>query len=155
MLTFKMRKEDLPSCWHVKNRLLHTINALLSSSLNIEIDLQDKEGWSALMLATQTGSIMKARWLMKKGASLNLRNTEGLTALMVASKNGCSEIAEIMLNYGAEVDSVDNSGISSLMLASEYGFSTLVNMLLEHKAEVDLQDKGGTLLAGSWFTIQY
>lgn len=49
-----------------------------------DVNLQDENGWTALMKASQRGYFEIAELLVKAGADVNFKNKWGITALMVA-----------------------------------------------------------------------
>ena len=51
-----------------------------------QIDAQDPQGNTPLIIAAKAGSMSGVRFLLKKGASVNLKNTAGETALKFAKK---------------------------------------------------------------------
>ena len=65
-----------------------------------QVDLQNKDGWSALMSASKGGSVDIIQLLLKKGAKINLRNSNGLSALKIARH---TEVIKL-LQSGAQFD---------------------------------------------------
>ena len=52
------------------------------------IDLQEKFGRSALIIAIEQNRNEMVSWLLEKGAAVNLVQNDGSSALMSASTNG-------------------------------------------------------------------
>ena len=50
-----------------------------------EVNIQENDGWTALMLAAQNGHVDCLRELVVSGAEVNIQNNDGWTALMVCS----------------------------------------------------------------------
>jgi serine/threonine-protein phosphatase 6 regulatory ankyrin repeat subunit B len=46
-----------------------------------DVDTQDVEGWTALILASSRGDLNSVRELIEAGADVNLQTVDGLTAL--------------------------------------------------------------------------
>ncbi len=63
-----------------------------------EVNLQNKNGWSALMMASQYGH---AEGLLEYGADMNLRNKDGLSALMICNQQGYVKLTKIMQEYSS------------------------------------------------------
>ena len=61
-----------------------------------EVDVQDHQGWTALMYATARGHEETVQALLAAGADLKAKNQEGETAHDLASKQGKTEIAELL-----------------------------------------------------------
>jgi ankyrin repeat protein len=107
------------------------------------IDILDKDGWAALMHASQQGRLDAVHLLLELGAKVNLQNKRGVTALMVAGGNGRLDIVSLLLKLGAEVNLQNKNGWTVLMYASNNGHLDIVRLLLDHRAEVNLQDENG------------
>jgi ankyrin repeat protein len=72
------------------------VNDLLGQA-NISINEQDNTGSTALLYASQEGSVLSVKFLLGKGADASIKNHEGKTALDVA-KN--AEIRELLSARG-------------------------------------------------------
>ena len=64
----------------------------MASTLNL--DLQDQDGDTALMVAVFNGRPKVVEQLIENGASLDLQNQYGDTALTIAIQNGSSKIVK-------------------------------------------------------------
>ncbi|XP_034371845.1 photoreceptor ankyrin repeat protein isoform X2 [Arvicanthis niloticus] len=86
-----------------------SIVALLSCCPFLDVNQQDKEGNTALMLAAQAGHISLVSLLLNYFAGLDLerRDQRGLTALMKAAIQDRSECVVALLMAGADLSSVD------------------------------------------------
>lgn len=67
-----------------------------------DINLTDKDGWTALMGATVQGHLESVSLLLKQGAEVNTRNQDGETALAMAAGMKHTDISNALLEYGAE-----------------------------------------------------
>ena len=78
------------------------------------LDLQDPQGWSALMQAAHFGNIQAIQKLIAGGASINSANLRGTTPLMYAFSRAMnsSDSAALreMLNLGADAELCDQHG---------------------------------------------
>ena len=107
------------------------------------VNLQDGEGWSALMCVCQEGHLEVAKFLLENGAMIDLQNSKGWSALMLACQEGRSDVAKLLLDYGADFN------LQSLKWESAYNVAMLnddqeigalmeeVRRLLEHVLECD------------------
>ena len=68
------------------------------------LNLQYKDGNTALNLAIEKGNKNIAEMLIKKGANLNLQENDGFSALMIALDKGNNKIAEMIINAGANLN---------------------------------------------------
>ena len=68
------------------------------------MDLQDEDGWSALIHASQRGRCDIVTLLLENGASTELQDHHGNSALTCASQKWRSEVAELLLECGTDAD---------------------------------------------------
>uniref|UniRef100_A0A4X2KDL0 Ankyrin repeat domain 33 n=1 Tax=Vombatus ursinus TaxID=29139 RepID=A0A4X2KDL0_VOMUR len=86
-----------------------SIVVLLSHCPFLDVNHQDKEGNTALMLAAQAGHITLVNYLLNyyPGLDLDRRDSRGLTALMKAAVQGRSDCVAALLMSGADPTAVD------------------------------------------------
>ena len=106
--------------------------------LRARISIKDKDGNTALILASKNGHTDIVKLLFQKGADLENQNKDGSTALMLASDNGHTEIVKILVEphiwNGASLNVQDKNGNTALILASKNGHTDIVELLLEKGA---------------------
>jgi len=139
---------------------LETLKLLIKSGTSIDrrlpvVDLQDNDGWTALMWASmysnKSSSLETVKVLIEAGASLDIQSSNGYTALMMASDYSTStsslETIKVLIESGASLDLQDIGGMTALMWASMYSNkpSSLetVKVLIEAGASLDLQSNSG------------
>jgi len=81
----------------VKKGHYDVVNLLLQNDANI--NLQDNEGLSPLMLASTNGHLDIVKTLLIMGANKDLQNNDGQTALQLALANNNEEIAYLLRNW--------------------------------------------------------
>ncbi|XP_010984190.3 photoreceptor ankyrin repeat protein isoform X1 [Camelus dromedarius] len=86
-----------------------SVVALLSRCPFLDVNQQDKEGDTALMLAAQAGHVPLVSLLINYyvGLDLERRDQRGLTALMKAAMRDRSECVAALLMAGADLTAVD------------------------------------------------
>lgn len=77
------------------------VKTLIKAGANL--DLQDQEGFTALMMAIQKKYNEAAKVLLEAGASLDLQNQKGLTALMIAVTNSNPKMVYLLIEAGANI----------------------------------------------------
>ena len=125
-----------------------SVKLLLDNDANV--DIKDKNGWTALMFASDRNKFSIVEILLRNGADPDVLDTKGRTALVLASMHGHAETIKLLMQYNADPDFQENpSGRSSLEFLSYEGRTDLVKLLLEHKANPNLRNKaaGRTALA--------
>ncbi|XP_059756740.1 fibronectin type 3 and ankyrin repeat domains protein 1 isoform X2 [Balaenoptera ricei] len=123
---------------------------------NVKVDVPNKFGFTALMVAAQRGyiSLMLAcyaghldvvKYLRRHGASWDTRDLGGCTALHWAADGGHCNVIEWMIKDGCEVDTTDaGSGWTPLMRVSAVsGNQKVASLLIDAGADVNMKDKDG------------
>jgi ankyrin repeat protein len=99
----------------------------------MDINTGDKDGSSALMIASEKGFFEMAELLIKSGADVNAKNMDGYTALMYAAYKGNLQIAELLIDNKADVNARDKDGWTALRYASIQGQHDIVAILRKAK----------------------
>ena len=95
-------------------------------------DIQNKDGDTPLILATQLGWVEGADLLLRGGASVDLPNRQGETPLMFAARNGDAAMVRLLMSKGANPKRTDNvTGYSALDHAKQNARSAGIVRLLE------------------------
>jgi ankyrin repeat protein/rubrerythrin len=123
-------------------------NALISVQELIKhgaaVNHQEKNGWSALMLASRSGKVEIAQEILRHGPFLDLQNVDGSTALMFAAENGHVEVVNMLIQSGANLN-IQNTwsegGATALTIAADLNHEKMVELLLTAGADVNLQTK--------------
>lgn len=84
-----------------------TICALLIEN-GAGIDIQDKSGQTAFMLAAEKGHLLTCQFLISKEASLDIKDNNGRSSLEIAKKKACKEFfkriyAEVDFEYNDDM----------------------------------------------------
>jgi ankyrin repeat protein len=107
----------------------------------IDVNLVDKNGNTALSIASGAGDTKVVRVLLEK-AKCDCKNRYGETPLMNAARHGHVKIVEMLLQSGKNVD-IDaqnaNDGYTALMYAAMGGSFEMVKMLLENGANHSIE----------------
>ncbi len=85
----------------------------------VDIDLQHKNGWTALHFAAQSSDKTIAQLLLDAGADVTRRDRHGNIALSTAIFNyrDGPECVTVLLAAGADPDAMNNHGVSLRSLA--------------------------------------
>jgi ankyrin repeat protein len=125
----------------LKNQNSAIADLLLEKNANV--NAQDEDGDSALMVAVSLGYPKTVRYLLAKGADVNHKNRSNVTALMESVRsqflyflNNRLEIVQALLDAGADISIKDGAyGETALMMAVENGNFDIVNLLLAKGAD--------------------
>lgn len=116
-------------------------------TVGYEIDEQDVEGNTPLMIASALGKANFVQFLLSKGANPNQKNYIGVTSLHRAAQGGYNDIVEKLIDYGAQVNMPDMDGITPLMKAVENEQRFTVELLVRRGAIILFRNaKGKTAL---------
>ena len=110
---------------------------------NVDLNLQNQEGWTALMFASKNGHYQVVELLIKEKADPNIQAQNGVTALMIACEIGRYHVVDLLLKENADHSLQDQEGWTPLMFASDNGHYQAVELLLNKNADPNLQDQEG------------
>ena len=141
----------------IQREKLDFAGALLLRQPQIDIDLQDQDGNTPILLAVSGGSRMQGfvQLIIEAGPYTELRNKVGQTALLVAvginagggvystALHVAAEVGEIgtveqLVNRGANVNAKGGLFRTALQAAAVDGFDDVVEYLLEKRADASL-----------------
>uniref|UniRef100_A0A8C1DA33 Kinase D interacting substrate 220 n=1 Tax=Cyprinus carpio carpio TaxID=630221 RepID=A0A8C1DA33_CYPCA len=103
-----------------------------------EVDTRSENGQTALMLASEQGSLEIVQELIRRGANVNLDDIDCWTALISAAKEGHTEVVKELLENNANVEHRDMGGWSALMWAAYKGRLEVAHLLLEKGANPNI-----------------
>lgn len=111
----------------------------------LNIDEQDEDGFSAVMIAAAGGNLEAFRLLIHAGADAKLPNKCGETAISLFEKNHNRDAFEkVMLEYACTKGNLSYTGSSSLHRAANDGDLILVRILMNERSyDVNLLDGDG------------
>ena len=111
-------------------------------SSDADINLQDKNGLTALMVACQKGNKEIVEKLLLKGANPNLKDNQLNTALHFATETGSQEIVRMLINKKASITSNMND-ITPLHIATKKvsGNKEIVLLLINNGATINQKSK--------------
>ncbi|PNH09548.1 Ankyrin repeat domain-containing protein [Tetrabaena socialis] len=127
-----------------KEGRLREVQTLLSDPANVNSNVQDENGWTALHCASEKGHKEMVEVLLRAGADVAAKSTNGWTALHLASQKGHTEAVKVLLRAGADVAVKSNNGWTALHLASQKGHTEPVEALLRSEANVAAKSDNGT-----------
>lgn len=114
------------------------------------LDKQDEDGHTSLMLAVMEDNIDKIKALADAGANLDIPNGQmgDVTALHMAAVHGNKEVVKALIEAHINLDATDDMGFTALSYALFKKNIDIFKMLIEAGANLDLQDKkdGYTIL---------
>ena len=109
----------------------------------VDVNYQDKDGLSPLLMAVARCYEAIVHLLLKEGVDTSLTDKDGLTALMMAVIGGYQALVVLLLEYEADVAARNKAGQTPLMLAVEEGHEAIAFLLLQHGATTDAPDCSG------------
>ena len=95
-----------------------------------DIDLVDKGGYSAMMLAASNNFARVVDYLIQHGAMVDrVELTHGYTALIWAAKRGHADTVKVLLAHGADRNATDDENKTALQHAREWQHDDVVQLL--------------------------
>ncbi|PSS28775.1 Ankycorbin like [Actinidia chinensis var. chinensis] len=122
---------------------IETLKKLVERS-EIDLDEQDRNEFSAAMLAAAAGHFEAFRLLVFAGADINLRNKYGETAITLSEANKNSDIYEkVILEYALANGSHNSAGFYALHRAAHRGDIESVRVLMRRGYDFNAFDGDG------------
>lgn len=117
------------------------IDLLLEKGADLEA--QDNDGQTPLIVAIQSQRFETVRYLLERGADLEAKDRHGQTPLILAAQKCIPETVNLLLEKGADPESKDNYGQTALMVAVWKSTPATVKLLLEKGASLEARDNNG------------
>ncbi|CAD8137177.1 unnamed protein product [Paramecium octaurelia] len=114
----------------------HNIKLLLNTNLKGK----NKEGNSAIHLASQNGHTECVKILIENGVLINIAGKNRMTPLHFACAYNHMELVEYLLDEGARINSKDKFGRTPLIMAARNGNLTILSKLIYYGADVTISD---------------
>ena len=122
-----------------KNEVLQTM-----ISCGAQVNAINKEGRTALMIASKSGNIEGINVLLKAGADPNIIDVDGNTCLHCSVLgNYRKEVLHMIIDHSVHLNAINKKVHTALMMASERGNSDAINVLLKAGADPNIIDADG------------
>lgn len=140
-----------------KNFFIGLKMLLESYSLEVDLNVKDKGGDTALHAAARIESIAMVHWLLEKGAHRNIRNSHGDSILHLASRSEDGVLMQYLLHEAPpprkgqcvfNLNAVNQGGQTPLLSAGYAANKAAIRLLLEAGARANIRDKKGWTLEG-------
>lgn len=97
---------------------------------SVDINAQDSQGRTPLMIAAYNEDYDTAKVLIQAGADVNIQDNMKNNPYLYASAEGYSDILRIIIGAEADTKITNRYGGTGLIPASEHGYVEVVDMLL-------------------------
>jgi ankyrin repeat protein len=116
------------------------VGAALVANPKTNIEIEDKAGENAMMMAALGGDLNFVNLLIAKDAEVNKK---GWAPLHYAAANGHDDIVKVLLDHSAYVDAGSPNGTTPLMMAARGGHVSTVKLLLDNGADLTVKNQIG------------
>ncbi len=122
-----------------------TVKRFLSESETARMEVENREGFTALHLAALHSRVPIAEVLVAHTFDVRREAADGRTPLILAAQNGDLQMATLLLDHGAEPDFRSAKfPFTALWEACTHGHLELARFLVDQGADVDLRNDDGT-----------
>ncbi|GMJ09413.1 hypothetical protein like AT5G14230 [Hibiscus trionum] len=122
---------------------VQALKALLGSG-EVNLDYQDDNGFSAVMVAALKGHVETFRMLVYVGADVKLLNKSGESAITLSELNQNRNLFEkVMLEFALEKGNCNAGGFYALHCAARHGVLDAVKLLMSRGYDVNVPDGDG------------
>ncbi|XP_042240945.1 death-associated protein kinase 1-like isoform X3 [Homarus americanus] len=119
------------------------LEKLFNVAQNIDVNMANKHGESAIHLSCGLGQLEPLKFLVKKGGGLDATDAQGDTPLHWAARQGHAHVIAYLIEQGAQINTQNKNGESCLHVACRYGHTVVVQNLCLCNMNLDLQDEHG------------
>ncbi|HEX7936259.1 MAG TPA: ankyrin repeat domain-containing protein [Paraburkholderia sp.] len=116
------------------------VGAALLANPKTNVEIEDKAGENAMMMASLNGDVDFVKQLIAKQAEINKK---GWAPLHYAAANGHDDIVKLLLDNSAYVDAGSPNGTTPLMMAARGGHVSTVKLLLDNGADLTVKNQIG------------
>ena len=144
---------------------LHYIKELCKLEKWININAQNKEGWSALMYSVLHAKLYKTpvvvKYLLEKGANPELKNKYGGSAILYSCiYNDYCEVLQLLYEHGCSLDEQCGDRWTPLMMAlyswnEHRGKTTIIDFILKHKEGMNIDAQCNDGWTALMYAIEY
>ena len=122
---------------------IEALEALISWG-GFNVDYQDDNGFSAVMITALKGHVEAFRFLVYAGADVKLTNKAGENAITLSKSNqNCDLFEKVMLEFALEKGNRNAGGFYALHCASRRGDPDAVKLLTSRGYDVNVPDGDG------------
>jgi ankyrin repeat protein len=112
--------------------------------LRRNIELQNNNGLTALMIASRLSQKEIVRFLIERGANINAICNKGDTSLIIAARNNKESIVRLLIKKGANLNIVSyNFNWTALMWACKLGYASIIEILIRNGAKTNIINNDG------------
>jgi ankyrin repeat protein len=134
---------DLHQC--VNTNAIGRLSSLLMSP-DVNCNVQDEQGRTALHCAVLRNSLQAASGLLQAGIAIDLPDLRGSTALHYAAAKGNTALVTLLINNGATIHCQNKKGLTPLHCAAREGKHETVSVILAKKANFHMTPAKGESL---------
>ena len=137
-----------PKTFKDKELLSHTLEEDIDNvqsliQAGVDVNVQDENGMTALMIASQTGHLQLAEELIRAKADMDIKNKLGDTALICATKEKRTNCVKKLLEFGANINIPGANDQTALFYAASKGNKDCLKALIEKGADLNIKDEDG------------
>ncbi|HLK56562.1 MAG TPA: ankyrin repeat domain-containing protein [Chthonomonadaceae bacterium] len=107
------------------------------------INYHQKNGWTPLISAADSGRIEATELLVKRGADMGARAADGNQAIHFAARNGYPDLVALLLTLGADVDAPNGDGNTPMAVAAWYDRRNVGIYLIAAGANISIKNNAG------------
>ncbi len=124
--------EEMATEWFkaVENGDMGTLQHILDQK--VDINAQDSNNRTALMIATYKQNVEVAKLLMDAGADVNIQDDRLNTPFLYAGAEGYLDILQLTIQAGADPTILNRYGGTALIPAAEHGHVEIIKELLSN-----------------------
>ena len=139
------RTIDEKSCLHIAALFGHLkLCKTLKNKHNFDVNLADKNGWTALHFSARNGNYELVTYFVHMGTNIFVKTNDGKNCLHIAALFGHLKLCENLTNnHIFDENSADNNGWTALHFSAKNGNDGLFAHFYKMGIDIDLKNKDG------------
>ena len=140
-----LKATDGMNCLHIAAHYGHlNLCKMLINEHNVDPQLPDNEGWTALHFSARSGSYEIVKYFTNMGIEINLKTKDGMNCLHIAAFYGYLNLCKTLINkYNVDVQLPDNKEWTALHFSARGGSYEVVKYFTNMGIEISLKTKDG------------
>ena len=144
-IDINLKTKDGMNCLHIAADYGHlNLGKTLISEYNVDVQVPDNDGWTALHYSAQNGSHELVQFFADIGININLKTNDGMNCLHIAAYNGHLSLCKTFINkHKFDVNLSCYEGRNALLYSVTHGSKELLKYFINIGIDINLKTKVG------------
>ena len=144
-IDINLKTKDGLNCLHIAAHYGHlNLCKALINEYNVDVQLPDNDGWTALHFSPRNGSYEIVKYFIKMGIDINLETTDGINCLHIAADQGHLNLCKALIKkHNLDLEKPNDDGWTALHYSAKNDSYELVKFFTDMGIDTNLKGTGG------------